>query len=123
ERQRLGLDHPARIEGNHLFPFSHQILASFESASDVAGAVDADRRLASAIALDGFDIAQYRRGHMTPAGDEGGETAGPAADDKEVDVVGARHDRNARPRLALVPFRQVAIVDLAVAFAEGELGE
>src|SRR5216683_4023878 len=88
---------------------------------EVAGSVDADRRRAGADLIDGFDAAQHRGGHVAPAGDEGGKPAGLAADHEEVDVVGARHDRNPRPRLALVPFRQVAIVDLSVALIEGEV--
>src|SRR6266851_8360882 len=56
---------------------------------EVAGAVDADRRLAGTALIDGFDAAQHRGGHVAPAGDEGGKPAGPAADHEEVDVVGA----------------------------------
>ena len=34
-------------------------------------------------------------GHMAPAGDEGREAAGLAAYHEQMDVVGARHDRDA----------------------------
>src|SRR5215469_17862559 len=80
-------------------------------SSQIARAVDADRAGGAAA----FDAAEHRCGHVAPAGDEGGETAGGAADHKEVDVVGAGHDRDARFQLALVPARQVAVVDPAVA--------
>ena len=46
-----------------------------------------------------------------------------AARDEQVDVVGARHDRDPRVGLAPVPDRQVAVVDLAVAVLERELAE
>src|SRR5690349_5863792 len=86
--------------------------------SEIAGAVDTDRGFRP---TGGFDAAQYRRRHVAPAGDERGKPAGLAADHKEVDVVGARHDRDPRVGLALVPFRQIAVVDLAVALFEADL--
>ena len=46
-----------------------------------------------------------------------------AADDEQVDVVRARHDGNAAVRVALVPFRQVAVVDPAVAVVPGDSAE
>src|SRR5438874_13101084 len=88
------------------------------SNSQIARAVDADGR---AIAAASFDAAQDRRRHVAPARDKGRETSGRAADDKQVDVVGARHDRDARLQFALVPARQVAVVDPAVTVVEGEL--
>src|SRR5512146_323863 len=63
--------------------------------SEIARAVDADGR---AVAAGAVDAAQHWRGHVAPAGDEGGEAAGGAADDEQVDVVGARHDRDVRVR-------------------------
>src|SRR6516162_9487798 len=40
-----------------------------------------------------------------------------------MDMIGARHDRDPGTRLALVPSRQVAVVDPAVALAEGQRRE
>jgi len=67
--------------------------------SDIAGAVDADRRLVCAVAVDRFDAAQHRRRHVAPTRDEGGKPARLTADHKEMNVVRAGHDRNscARP--------------------------
>src|SRR5436305_12288038 len=90
------------------------------SNSQIAGAVDADGR---AVAAASFDAAQDRRRHVAPARDKGRETPGRAADDKEMDVVGARHDRDTRLQFALVPARQVAAVDAAVAMVEAQLAE
>src|SRR5574341_768792 len=90
--------------------------------SEVAGTVDAARaglrRPAAA-----FDFAQHGRAHVAPARDEGREAPGLAADDEQVDVLRARHDRDVRVELALVPDREAAVVDLAVAVVEGELAE
>src|ERR1700716_3614449 len=90
------------------------------SNSQIAGAVDADGR---AVAAASFDAAQDRRRHVAPARDKGRETSGRAADHEQMDVIGARHDRDARLQFALVPARQVAVVDPAVTVVEGEPAE
>src|SRR5688500_239902 len=68
------------------------------------GAVDASRRAGASFS----DLTQDRRGHVAPPRDEGREASRLAADHEEVDVLRARHDRDARLRVALVPDRQVA---------------
>src|SRR5437763_16851606 len=90
------------------------------SDSRITGAVDADRR---AVARAVLDMAQHRRRHVAPSWDEGGKPPRRAADDKQVNVIGARHDRDARIQFALVPARQVAVVDAAVAVVESQLSE
>ena len=72
--------------------FAHRPLLS----SQIARAVDADRR--RALPLRPSMLRSTGDGHMAPAGDKGREPAGGAADHEQVDVVRARHDRDARRR-------------------------
>src|SRR5262249_44464530 len=61
------------------------------------------------------DRLEHRRAHVAPAGNEGGEASGASAHHEQMDVVGRGHDRDPRVRIALEPFRQVPVIDLAIA--------
>src|SRR5215813_8658464 len=96
------------------------LIGGTSSRSEIAGAVDARRPLDRRRAVD---AAENGTAHVTPAGDEGREAAGLAARDEQVDVVGARHDGDARVELALVPDREIAVVDSTVPVLERESAE
>src|SRR5580704_17472534 len=63
------------------------------------------------------DGLQHRRTHVAPPGDKSREAPCMPADDEEMNPIRRFHNRNAAIRIALVPFRKIAIVDLAVAMA------
>src|SRR3974390_1673117 len=87
--------------------------------SQITRSVNADRTRRPAA----FYAAQHRRRHVPPAGNKGREPPGGAADYEEMDVIRARHNRNAGVEVALVPARQIAVIDLAVAVLKGKLAE
>src|ERR1700735_351136 len=61
------------------------------------------------------DGLQHRRTHVAPPRDKGREAPCIPADDEEMNPIRRFHNRNAAIRIALVPFREIPIVDLAVA--------
>src|SRR6516225_9897292 len=89
------------------------------ASSQIARSVNAGRTRRPAA----FYAPQHRRRHVPPTWNEGREPAGGAADDEKMDVIRARHNRNAGVEVALVPARQIAVVNLAVAVLEGELAK
>src|SRR5262245_49491334 len=97
-----------------------EFIGDASSGSELAGPVDADRSLDRRRAVD---AAKDGAAHVAPAGDEGGEASSLAARDEQVDLVGTGHDGDPRVELALVPDRQVAVVDPAVPVLEGERAE
>ena len=63
------------------------------------------------------DGPEYRRIHVAPSGDKSREAPCIPADDEEMNPIRRVHNRNAAIRIALVPFRKIPILDLAVAVA------
>src|SRR5262245_28225185 len=92
----------SRKTGAHFFP---------ENALEPAGTVGACLQSR----IDFADGSEHRRTHVAPSGNEGGKTSSVSTNDKEMDPVRALDHRNAAVRVALVPLREIAIVDLAVA--------